>query len=80
MSTEPLVANTPMSGLVHALAEGRATPVVLTTTYQLRIGQLVTNAAARHRATIVQQKTHKPVQFELTDQTRESLIVRLTSS
>jgi hypothetical protein len=34
---------------------------------QLRIGQLVINAAARHRATIVQQKTHKPVQFKLTD-------------
>ena len=37
---------------------------------QLRIGQLVINAAARHRATIVQQKTGKPVQFELTQQTR----------
>ena len=45
---------------------------------QLRIGQFVMNAAARHRATIVQQKTHKPVQFELTDQTRESLINWLT--
>ena len=33
---------------------------------QLRIGQLLSNAAARHRATIVQQKTQKPVQFELT--------------
>ncbi len=45
---------------------------------QLRIGQLVINAAARHRATIIQQKTQKPVQFELTDQTRESLIAWLT--
>ena len=45
---------------------------------QLRIGQLVINAAARHRATIVQQKTQKPVQFELTEQTRESLVVWLT--
>ena len=45
---------------------------------QRRIGQLVMNAAARHRATIVQQKTKKPVQFELTDQTRESLIAWLT--
>ena len=45
---------------------------------ELRIGQLVMNAAARHRATIVQQKTRKPVQFELTDQTRESLIAWLT--
>ena len=45
---------------------------------QLRIGQLVMNAAARHRVTIVQQKTKEPVQFELTDQTRESLIAWLT--
>lgn len=41
---------------------------------QLRIGQLVINAAARHHATIVQQKTGEPVQFELTEQTRDSLI------
>ena len=45
---------------------------------QLRIGQLVINAAVRHRATIVQQKTGKPVQFELTEQTRDSLIAWLT--
>ena len=45
---------------------------------RLRIGQLVINAAARHRATIVQQKTEKPVQFELTEQTRDSLIAWLT--
>ena len=44
---------------------------------QLRIGQLVINAA-RHRATIVQQKTGKSVQFELTEQTRDSLIAWLT--
>jgi integrase len=44
----------------------------------LKIGEVVVNAAARHRATIVQQKTGKPVQFELTEQTRESLIVWLT--
>ncbi len=35
---------------------------------QLRIGELVINAAARHRTTIIQQKTGKPVQFELTEQ------------
>jgi integrase len=40
---------------------------------KLKIGQVVVNAAARHRATIVQQKTERPVQFELTEQTRESL-------
>ncbi len=44
---------------------------------QLRIGQLVVNASARHRATIAQQKTGKLVQFELTEQTRESLIAWL---
>ena len=32
------------------------------------------NAAARHRATITQQKTGKAVQFELNQQTRESQI------
>ena len=45
---------------------------------RLCIRQVVMNAAARHRATIVQQKTGKPVQFELTEQTRESLITWLT--
>jgi integrase len=40
---------------------------------KLKIGRVVVNAAARHRATIVQQKTERPVQFELTEQTRESL-------
>ena len=45
---------------------------------RLRIGQLVVNGAARHRATVVQQKTGKPVQFELTQQTRESLNAWLT--
>lgn len=44
---------------------------------QLRIGALVVNAAVRHRATIVQQKTCKPVQFEMTAQTSESLITWL---
>lgn len=44
---------------------------------KLRIGQVVVNAAARQRAMVVQQKTGKPVQFELTEQTRESLIVWL---
>jgi hypothetical protein len=45
---------------------------------RLHIGQLVINAAARHRATIVQQKTRKPVQFEPTEQTRDSLLAWLT--
>lgn len=48
------------------------------TSSRLRLGQLVVNAAARTRATIVQQKIQKPAQFELTEQTRESLIAWLT--
>ena len=45
---------------------------------RLRIGDLVVNVAPPNRAMIVQQKTGKPVQFELTEQTRESLVARLT--
>lgn len=43
----------------------------------LRIGQLVVNAAARHRATVIQRKTGQPVQSELTEQTRGSLLAWL---
>ena len=43
----------------------------------LKIGQLVVNATARHRATIIQRKTGQPVQFELTEQTRDSLLAWL---
>ncbi len=44
---------------------------------RLEIGQLIVNATVRHRATIVQQETGQPVQFELTEQTRESLLAWL---
>jgi site-specific recombinase XerC len=44
---------------------------------RLAIGQLVVNGTARHRATIIQGKTEKPVQFELTDQTRDSMLAWL---
>ena len=44
---------------------------------RLRTGQLVVNATVRHRATTIQQKTEKPVQFELTEQTRDSLLAWL---
>jgi integrase len=44
---------------------------------RLGIGQLVVSGTARHRAIIVQQKTGRPVQFELTEQTRESLMAWL---
>jgi integrase len=44
---------------------------------RLKIGQLVVNATVRLRATSIQQKTEKPVQFELTEQTRDSLLAWL---
>jgi site-specific recombinase XerC len=44
----------------------------------LRIGQLVVNATVRHRATIIQQKTEQPVQFEVTEQTRDSMLAWLS--
>jgi integrase len=43
----------------------------------LRIGEVVVNASARHRATVIQKKTGRPVQFELTEQTRGSLLAWL---
>ncbi len=45
---------------------------------RLRIGQLVVNATARHRATVVQPKTGQPVLFELTEGIRESPLAWLT--
>ncbi len=44
---------------------------------RLRIADLVVNATARHRATVIQKKTGQPVQFELTEQTRDSLLAWL---
>jgi integrase len=44
---------------------------------RLKIGEVVVNASC-HRATIIQKKTEQPVQFELTEQTRDSLIAWLT--
>ena len=43
----------------------------------LKIGEVVVNATARHRATVTQKKTGQPVQFELTEQTRGSLLAWL---
>jgi len=39
----------------------------------LRISDVVTSGSARERAVIVQKKTRRPVQFELTEQTREAV-------
>ena len=44
---------------------------------RLKIGEVVVNATARHRASIIQKKTQQPVQFELTEQTRDSLLAWL---
>jgi integrase len=44
---------------------------------RLRTGQLVVNATVRQRATTIQRKTEKPVQFEMTEQTRDSLLAWL---
>ncbi|MBS1060550.1 tyrosine-type recombinase/integrase [Gluconobacter sp. Dm-44] len=40
---------------------------------RLRIGDIVTSGQVRHRAVVVQQKTRRPVQFEITETTRESV-------
>lgn len=45
---------------------------------KLRIGDIVSGGQIRHRATVVQQKTGRPVQFELTETTRESVLKWLT--
>ena len=44
----------------------------------LRIADLVINAAPRQRAIVSQRKTGRPVQFELTEQTRDSLLAWLS--
>ena len=40
---------------------------------KIRIGDLVAGSEMRRRATVVQQKTHRPVQFQLTGDVRTSL-------
>ena len=39
----------------------------------LRVGDVVSAGAIRRRAIVLQQKTGRPVQFEITDQTRQSI-------
>ena len=41
---------------------------------KIRIGDLVSGGAVRSRALVIQQKTGRPVQFELTDTTKASLL------
>jgi integrase len=52
---------------------------------KLRIDNICSGAMGRHRATIVQKKTGRPVQFEITEQSRNSVeaglpILRTTGS
>ena len=44
----------------------------------LRINDVVMAGSVRERAVIVQQKTGRPVQFELTEQTREAVYAWIT--
>ncbi|MBT8448722.1 MAG: tyrosine-type recombinase/integrase [Gammaproteobacteria bacterium] len=44
----------------------------------LRVTDVVTGGSVRERAVVVQQKTGRPVQFELTEQTRESVHTWMT--
>ena len=44
----------------------------------MRVSDVVTGDTVRERAVIVQQKTGRPVQFELTEQTREAIHVWMT--
>jgi integrase len=44
----------------------------------LRVIDVATGGSVSERAVIVQQKTGRPVQFELTDQTRESVLTWIT--
>jgi len=44
---------------------------------KLRLDDICSGANVRHRATIVQKKTGRPVQFEITEQSRSSVEARL---
>ena len=44
---------------------------------KLRIGDVVVDGEPKNRATVIQQKTGKPVTFELTEQTRKSVVAWL---
>ena len=45
---------------------------------KMRIGDIVAGGAQRTRATVVQQKTNRPVQFELMTEARKTLLTWLT--
>ena len=41
---------------------------------QLKVNDVMRNGKILSRAVVVQQKTHKPVRFEITEQSRDSLL------
>ena len=45
---------------------------------KMKIGDIVTAGAIRNRATVMQQKTRRPVQFELMTEARKTLLIWLT--
>jgi integrase len=45
---------------------------------KMKIGDIVAGGALRTRATVIQQKTHRPVQFELMTEARKTLLSWLT--
>jgi len=47
---------------------------------RLRVGDVALGGAVRLRTSIIQQKTGRPVPFELTDPTREALTSRRGST
>jgi integrase len=44
---------------------------------KMKIGDIVASGAIRNRATVIQQKTHRPVQFELMTEARKTLLTWL---
>ena len=44
---------------------------------KMKIGDIVTSGAIRNRATVMQQKTRRPVQFELMTEARKTLLTWL---
>ena len=41
---------------------------------KMKTGDIVTSGTIRNRATVIQQKTHRPVQFELMTEARKTLL------
>ncbi|HHZ95598.1 MAG TPA: integrase [Flavobacteriales bacterium] len=44
----------------------------------LRVSDISQNGRIKHRAVVIQQKTGRPVQFEITEQTRQAVMVWMT--